>query len=391
MTETAMQPLPKYDARMPVVGSGKKVLKGAYLPSWRHVGLLAGFLSLPVAGEQGVSSQVTAMGEASRIHALLVGVDFYQDRRWRQIDLEGPANDVLMIARKLIGLGVSSKRIVALVSDEPSDAVARELNRLARDLNRSGPPTRKRILAELRRMADDAGPGKTYLFLFSGHGKRFQMEGTNCYTLSPGEATRSDTHHALVAMDANVSPSCKGLVADEEVKTIADRIIAKGGRFVAVIDACFAGTFNQALNDQEYVVLRNKATCSCGRAKNRSGNDLTIGGKPVPDRLVRSDHVDPRNAGFGETKGAVQSVGMGSWKYLALLAAPDSQTAEENCLPFLAEYGNRPKCHGYLAYSVLSTLGKTYRDLGEWKDDIDRVYAQNGKTDRDNRPWISYR
>lgn len=163
MTETPMRPLTKCDARMPVAGRGRKVLEGARLSSWRYIGLLTGFLSLPAAGEQESSSHVTAMGETSRIQALLVGVDFYQDRRWRQFDLEGPANDVLMISRKLIGLGVSSKRIVALVSDEPSDTAAREFNRLGRDLNRSGPPTRERILAELRWMADDAAPGKLQL------------------------------------------------------------------------------------------------------------------------------------------------------------------------------------------------------------------------------------
>ena len=89
--------------------------------------------------------------------AVLVGVSDYSVL---DADLNGPKNDVRLMAEVLAARGVPPAEMTVLTSD-PSGLPAGA---------RSGPPTRAAIMAALADVSARANPGDTVVFYFSGHG-----------------------------------------------------------------------------------------------------------------------------------------------------------------------------------------------------------------------------
>lgn len=159
----------------------------------------------------------------AEMRAVLVGVSDY----WTlDADLKGPGNDVVLMASTLRARGLKPENIFIL-SDQ----------RLGLDARHPvADPTREAILQALDQLAL-LDPGDTAFFYFSGHGSQ-QPD------LSGDE--RGGLDEIFLPIDAGAWDSGPGAVenaiSDDEFRMHARKILARGIRLIAILDACHSGT-----------------------------------------------------------------------------------------------------------------------------------------------------
>lgn len=135
--------------------------------------------------------------------ALVIGVSRY--RHYSDLPaVSHDAVDVLSLLRDPLRAGYPRHQVRSLIDEEA---------------------TRSAVLAELRRLADEAGPQDTVVIYFSGHGGRPSAE--------------PDAPGYLLAFDADPNDLPCTAIAAEEL-TAAFRAIT-AARLVVAIDACHAG------------------------------------------------------------------------------------------------------------------------------------------------------
>jgi hypothetical protein len=187
-------------------------------PERRLVASIFGLMLMTAAWSAG--SVALAAGQ---VRALFVGVADYKyggpDSKIQ--DLQGAPNDVAMIRQ-------------ALAARRP----------LASELTLLGPEaTRAAILKAVESMTRDAAPGDTFLFYFSGHGRRFMTKGGD----------QADGHNVTIAAydalppgrirpDRNYSVGDIGDVFDRELRLAFDVITARGVNVVTIFDSCNSGS-----------------------------------------------------------------------------------------------------------------------------------------------------
>ncbi|MDH4386271.1 MAG: caspase family protein [Caulobacter sp.] len=183
--------------------------------------LLGSVIGLIVLASACASS--SAALAAAQVRALFVGVADYRyggpDSKIQ--DLQGAPNDVAMIRQ-------------ALAARRPLDS----------ELTLLGPEaTRAAILSAVDSMTRDAAPGDTFLFYFSGHGRRFVTKGGD----------QADGHNVTIAAfdalppgrirpDRNYSVGDIGDVFDRELRLAFDIITARGVNVVTIFDSCNSGS-----------------------------------------------------------------------------------------------------------------------------------------------------
>ncbi len=331
------------------------------------------------------------LGSAKDLIAIIAAVERYANPLWQErFGLEGPANDANLLVTKLLEIGVPANKIHAFVSDDERHASRAQFDKLRAQLAQSGLPDRNQLLAAMSAVAKEDLKGKTVLLYFSGHGKRIRKTADQCVTVGPAEMdSNKDARFALVLMDAALSPSCEGLLFDAEIKEMAQAVNSRNGRLLVVLDSCFAGALRLVGISEEEI----RGECSCGRNTSKFADDSdSINATPTVRSQAPAASTVPRanedEAAHGEQRSS-RLIGQETtlntatgWRYLAVMATPQDATADEVCLPRIAEpNGPQQQCHGYLTFAFVQSLEGTYDSLADWKHrGLDYVYIQNGNS-----------
>ncbi|MEO0939332.1 MAG: caspase family protein [Pseudomonadota bacterium] len=169
---------------------------------------------------------------AERVHAVLVGVGDYA---YLDADLEGPVNDVSLMARALMARGVTPADMTVL-----ADAGADVPQGAAR-----GMPDRAAILSALTGAVRRAGQGDWVVFYFSGHGAQApDLDGDEGGGLDEIFLPR-DTKGWNGGIGA-----VENAIVDDELSAITALAAARGVRLVGIIDACHSGTGFRAMPER---------------------------------------------------------------------------------------------------------------------------------------------
>jgi hypothetical protein len=196
-------------------------------------------------------------------HALLIGVGRYSDAMWP--DLGTPVREVRAVENRLQGIDVGWRRegaITVLVDTEATSA---------------------RILEELDRIRNQAGPDDAVLLYFVGHGIRIGRD------------------YCLVAADAEgVDPRLgRGFVQSSQITSFLDECGAK--HVLTILDCCSAGALfysgtgrTEAVGDYARAVMHQvrQIITAVHRMEVADGRDLPLFCKAFVDAL------DPRNGPF---------------------------------------------------------------------------------------------
>ena len=173
----------------------------------------------------------------ARTLALLVGVADYAEGSGIN-DLLGPRNDVTMIWRALKARGVSAADIAVLADGIPTGAEFPPVK---------AAPLRATILAELDRLAAEAGRGDTVIFYYSGHGSEQPADPSRLAE----EPEFNDMDQVLLPADAGsydpITISIKNAIVDNLLGDKLSAIRAKGAFVWAVADSCHSGTVTRAV------------------------------------------------------------------------------------------------------------------------------------------------
>lgn len=170
---------------------------------------------------------------AAETRAVLVGVGDYL---YLDADLEGPVNDIGLMAQTLMRRGVAAGAITAL-ADEAAPVPA--------GVSR-GLPDRDAILGALEGAIAASGQGDSVLFYFSGHGA--QMPDA-----SGDEGGGMD--EIFLPRDAKgwngAAGKVENAIVDDEFALLTEAAAARGVSLIAIIDACHSGTGFRALPGAE--------------------------------------------------------------------------------------------------------------------------------------------
>ncbi|KEJ94345.1 Caspase domain-containing protein [Pseudosulfitobacter pseudonitzschiae] len=164
------------------------------------------------------------LGTLAETRAVLVGVGDYL---YLDADLQGPVNDVGLMADTLMRRGVAAGAITVL-----SDDAARVPEGAMRGL-----PDRAAILDALGGAIAASGPGDTVVFYFSGHGAQAPDlngdEGGGMDEIFLPRDTRG-WNGGIGAVE--------NAILDDEFGTFTEQAAARGVQLVAILDACHSGT-----------------------------------------------------------------------------------------------------------------------------------------------------
>ena len=174
----------------------------------------------------------SAVAEATpTTRAVLVGVGDYL---YLDADLQGPVNEVGLMADTLMLRGVDAAEITVL-----SDPSARTPTGVARHN-----PTRAMILTALDDALAASIQGDTIVFYFSGHGAQApdingDENGGMDEIFLPSDTRGWNGGTGIV----------ENAIVDDEIGAFATRAAAKGVALIGILDACFSGTGFRAIED----------------------------------------------------------------------------------------------------------------------------------------------
>ena len=200
-------------------------------------------------------------------HALLVGCTRYPEVEAafpeRRIALEGPANDVELLAGTLVEvLGVSEQCMVRLVG-WPDDEESR--------------PTRANILKALRGLEQRVAEGDWVLLYFAGHGSQQRSSGGR------GDDELDGLDEVFLPADvpprADARGRVRGAITDDEIGQRVQALQELGAHVWLIVDCCHSGTMvrgdeavvKRGLPSELFGVSREGAR-SLHRARSRGGS-----------------------------------------------------------------------------------------------------------------------
>ncbi|MEX0285608.1 MAG: caspase domain-containing protein [Paracoccaceae bacterium] len=221
--------------------------------------------------------------------AVLVGVGEYTAL---DADLQGPPNDVSLMADMLLAQGVAAGNIHALT--DPGTQLPGDLTAVA--------PDRAAILAGFAQAIEASAPGDTLIFYFSGHGTQApddngDEEGGFDEIFLPRDAGRWN----------GAIGDVENAIRDDELGALVQRATERGIRLIGIIDACHSAT----------------------------------GFRALPDGAGRARYIDPTTLDIPEdTLAAAGSVTVPMGDYVFLYAAQSDQRAFEYPLEDGAWYGD---------------------------------------------------
>ena len=195
-----------------------------------------GRLLLPLVGAATLA--VTIAPAMAANYALLVGVTDYPD----EIDvLDGPINDVEILARALNRRGFGAEDVRVLVDRPlPDDLLLEVLGR----------PTRARIMAELQRLAEITAPGDFVYIHLSGHGSQQPQP----LDVSPADTEADFLDEIFLPVDigswSDPDSTVENAILDDELGDLVRRMRDNGAFVWLVVDACHSGTMTRSLQSR---------------------------------------------------------------------------------------------------------------------------------------------
>jgi hypothetical protein len=162
------------------------------------------------------------------IHALLIGIDYYQPNRLYK-SLKGAVRDVNLVEAFLKEtLKIPSERIHKLISPHEEDGGGAQVD-VAHQ------PTYANIVQAFQAITETAQPGEQVYIHYSGHGGRAQ---TVYPALKQGLSDQYD--EGLVPMDiGDTQEGC--YIRDVEMTTLLKRMTDKGLIVTVTLDSCHSG------------------------------------------------------------------------------------------------------------------------------------------------------
>ena len=288
-------------------------------------------------------------GVRAEPRALLVGVSHYtgfpDDQR---MQLEGPPNDVRLLRTLLERRGFAPGAVQVLADGVPGATA----------------PTRQAILGALDRLVERTQAGDFVFLYFAGHGSQMPANPD-----TPEGAAETDGLHEifLPADTGRWNPATRRVdnaIADHELVSRLDALIAKDAFVWAVFDACHAATLMRGVVD---VAIRY-----------RHVSPTALGVPPAllagaPREVQAPALPGPLRAGGARARGEAAPARGG---FVAFYAAQTTQTTPEMPLP---GEGHERAVHGLFTFSLAEALsaggGATYRQLAQHL--LARYAAQN--------------
>jgi hypothetical protein len=194
----------------------------------------------------------------AEVRAVLVGVGDYLVL---DADLNGPSNDVRLMAETLALRGVAPDGMTVLTADPIGlpEGVA------------TGQPVRAEIMAALEATAEASQPGDTLVFYFSGH-------GAQAPDMSGDEGGGYD--EILLPADAagwkGAIGAVENAILDDELQAWAQGALTRGVKIVGLIDACHSATGFRAVGGQGVTRVIDEAALGI------PDDVQSVAGDPVP-------------------------------------------------------------------------------------------------------------
>jgi hypothetical protein len=328
-----------------------------------------GFVLLVVGGLAAATGRMATAqpgakpGPRSDRHALLVGCSHYPNLSAR-FQLEGPANDVVLM-----------RRVLEEHFQFPPDKIVTLSEAEGKKRGKDGYPTRANIEREFRRLAQVARARDQVFILMGGHGSQ-QPEANP----PKGEPEPDGLDEIFLPRDVGKWEDKTGTVAnaiiDDELGEWLDAIRAKKASVCIVFDACHSGTMTRGATEVKYRQVEptgelgipkkaiKEAEDKAAQREAAKGGPKTRGGGPPPTGGVPVK--------LGEKGGLV-----------AIAAAQPNEPTLECELPVRSKDG---RSHGLLTYTICQVLTKavettskplTYSELAQR---IQLEYVAAGRT-----------
>jgi hypothetical protein len=292
-------------------------------------------------------AEAAAPGNKTRGYALLVGCTRYE-RLAESFQLQGPANDVLMVRDLLVGRFGFLKDSVTILA-EGSAAEFR--------------PTRANIQREFQRLTDMARPGDQVVILLAGHGS--QQPGPD--PDNPGDPKARRMHKIFLPADVGKWDRGKNTVAnaitDDDFHQWLGGIRKSGAYLWVIVDACHSGGMIRGAGEE---VARRVPP-----------------GELIPEEVINEAQSQLRTRGAQTRDQAEEDPGLGiaseEQAMVVVYAAQGNEVTVEKTLPADSPDG---KHRGLFSYTICQTLAQAARSL-TYNELIQRVqaqYVESGRT-----------
>ncbi|HEY5315554.1 MAG TPA: caspase family protein [Pirellulales bacterium] len=270
-----------------------------------------------------------------RRHALLVGCTKYDHHL--DLSLDGPANDVVLMAKTLQGrYGFTPERMRIL--SEAADGSGRATGAVGR-------PTRANIAAEFQRLEKTVRSGDQVVILLAGHGSQ-QPDMDHNLQVDP-EPDGLDETFMPCDVQGWKDNTVVGAIIDDELGRWTRAIAARGVLVWVIFDSCHSGT-----------ALRGDSPF-----KQREMKPAALGVPEPIQQQSRSLRADSRSRGDDAGGGAVDGVD-DTLPIIALYAAQAFETEKECMLPLDSK---QQDWRGLLSYALCQVLEQgpppSYREL----------------------------
>lgn len=291
-----------------------------------------------------------------RLHVLLIAATDYEERAVS--DMPSAAADAFLLARVLLDRGARAADVRIVTEGAPPDSLwpAHELSEsratredaaglARRGVTPLGAATRARVLAELDRLVEVAGPGEQAFISMSGHGEqqptedRVQEPDGFDETFIPTDVVRT------------ADGRWTNVVVDDEIGERVQALIAKGVQVVFVGDFC-----------------HSEGATRGSAARRAAGGRSDV-------RLM---------GGVGTTDAE------GQGRFTGFYAAPSLSQALALLVPYWAEDRSAQRKYGALTYYLATALQDpslgTMRDVAVRVERDINMHSRMGSTLRQNLP-----
>jgi hypothetical protein len=279
----------------------------------------------------------------TRGYALLVGCTRYEHLA-ESFQLQGPANDVLMIRDLLVerfGFSKDSVRILAQGSAVPLR------------------PTRANIQREFQRLTDLARPGDQVVILLAGHGS--QQPGPD--PDNPGDPKSLRMHKIFLPADVGKWDRGKNAVTnaitDDDFHQWLGGIRKSGAYLWVIVDACHSGGMIRGAGEE---VVRQVPS-----------------GVLIPEEVMNEAQSQLRTRGGQAEEDPGLGIAPEEQAMVVLYAAQGSEVTVEKTLPADSRDGKR---RGLFSYTICQTLAQAARSLtyNELVQRVQSQYAESGRS-----------